>query len=260
MRNIKLVLEYDGTDFVGWQSQVNGRSVQDEITRVLSQILQEEIKVTGAGRTDSGVHARGQVANFRTSATMKIPQLQQALDGLLPRDISVKSTNDVDNKFHARFDATSRRYFYSISRRPSALRRRFTWVVPFGLDPGLMKTAAERILGEKDFQSFCKVAAQASHYRCFVTISRWGIEEDTMTYEVKANRFLHGMVRALVGTMVDIGRGFTTLEQFDAIIAGRDRSLAGTAAPPQGLFLEEVTYGETTNTHPITESDDPIAD
>ncbi len=260
MRNIKLVLEYDGTDFVGWQSQANGRSVQDEISRVLSQILQEEIKVTGAGRTDSGVHARGQVANFRTSASMKTTQLWHALDGLLPKDISVQSMSDADDKFHARFDATARRYLYSISHRPSALRRRFTWVVPFGLDPVLMKTAAERILGEKDFQSFCKASAQARHHRCSVTISRWRIEDDTMTYEVKANRFLHGMVRTLVGTMVDIGRGFTSLEQFDEIIAGRDRSLGGTAAPPQGLFLEEVTYGESTNTNPITESDDAVTD
>jgi len=260
MRNIKLVLEYDGTDFVGWQSQVNGRSVQDEIARVLSQILQEEIKVTGAGRTDSGVHARGQVANFLTSATMKIPSLQHALDGLLPRDISVKSIHDVDEKFHARFDATARRYLYSIALRPSALRRRFAWMVPFALDPLLMDAAAKTVLGEKDFQSFCKVAAQANHYRCTVSISRWRMEVDAMTYEVKANRFLHGMVRALVGTMVDVGRGFTSLEQFDAIIAGRDRSLAGTAAPPHGLFLEEVTYGDRTSTHPITESDDPITD
>jgi tRNA pseudouridine38-40 synthase len=242
MRNIKLVVEYDGTDFVGWQSQLNGRSVQDEISKVLQQVLQQSITLIGAGRTDAGVHARGQVANFRNATALETSTILNALNGLLPEDICVHSADEVSEDFHARYDARERLYRYYIASRPSAISRRFQWFVKFPLDVSVMNNIAAQILGDHDFTSFCKIGADADHHRCTVSISEWRQMKDFIIYEINANRFLHGMVRTLVGTMVDIGRGFTPAPAFAEILNARDRTKAGMTAPPLGLFLEEVTY------------------
>ena len=242
MRNLKLVLEYDGTDFVGWQSQINGRSVQDEITSVLSGVLQEQVTLIGAGRTDSGVHARGQVANFHSNSTLDVASISNALNGLLAEDIRVRSVEEVAEKFHSRFDARERAYRYHISTRPTAIDRHYSWFVKYDLDLQPMNEAASRILGEHDFESFCKYEAEVDHYRCTVIESRWEMMSGKIVYEVRANRFLHGMVRALVGTMIDVGRGSMSVSAFEEIIAAKDRRKAGMAAPPHGLFLEEVVY------------------
>jgi tRNA pseudouridine38-40 synthase len=242
MRAIKLVVEYDGTDFVGWQTQANGRSVQEEITNVLDQVLQEPVNLIGAGRTDSGVHARGQVAGFRTNSSLGLGSIQSALNGILPEDIYIRSAEEVSQDFHARYDAIERTYRYYISLEPSAIGRQYHWHVKYDLNLEQLNSVAAQILGEHDFESFCKYIAEVNHYRCVVTHSAWTQEAEKLTYEIRANRFLHGMVRALVGTMVDIGRGFVPLADFPAIMAARDRRKAGMAAPPQGLFLEEVQY------------------
>jgi tRNA pseudouridine38-40 synthase len=242
MRNIKLVLEYDGTDFVGWQSQTNGRSVQDEITGVLDQVLQEPITLIGAGRTDSGVHARGQVANFKTNSSLAVNSILSALNGTLPDDIYVHSAEEVEEKFHARFDAKERLYKYYIALKPTAIGRQYQWYVKYDLNVNVMNQVAHRILGEHDFESFTKAEALVPHYRCTIMKSEWTATPSMLIYEIRANRFLHGMVRALVGTMVDIGRGYISAAQFDEIMAAKDRRKAGMAVPPSGLFLEEVFY------------------
>jgi tRNA pseudouridine38-40 synthase len=242
MRNIKLTLEYDGTSFVGWQSQTNGRSVQDEITKVLDQILQESVTLIGAGRTDSGVHARGQVANFRTGSSMGVSSIFSALNGILPDDIYIRSAEEVHENFHARFDATERVYRYFISLKPSAIGRQYQWFIKYDLDLEAMNEVARQVVGEHDFEAFCKYEAEVNHYRCTVTKSVWVKVQGTIVYEIRANRFLHGMVRALVGTMVDVGRGFIPASAYQDIMASRDRRKAGMAALPQGLFLEEVVY------------------
>jgi tRNA pseudouridine38-40 synthase len=242
MRNIKLVIEYDGTDFVGWQSQANGRSVQDEITKVLGQVLQESVTLIGSGRTDSGVHARGQVANFRSGTALDVATILNALNGLLPDDICVHSVEEVPERFHARYDAQARVYRYYLSTRRSAVDRRFQWFVKYRLDAEAMNAVASEILGEHDFESFCKYDSEVKHYRCTVSKSQWERTPGMFFYEIRANRFLYGMVRALVGTMVDVGRGFMPRSAFAEILAAKDRSKAGTAAPPHGLFLEEVIY------------------
>lgn len=242
MRNIKLVLEYDGTDFVGWQSQTNGRSVQDVITNVLDQILQEPITLIGAGRTDAGVHARGQVANFRTNNPLGVSSILAALNGTLPEDIYVHSAEEVDEKFHARFDAKERVYRYYISLKPTAIGRQYHWYVKYDLDLELMNQVAHEILGEHDFESFAKSESLVPHYRCTVYRSEWTKGDGMLVYEIRANRFLHGMVRALVGTMVDIGRGYTPASAFQEILVARDRRKAGMAVPARGLFLEEIVY------------------
>jgi len=242
MRHIKLVVEYDGTNFVGWQTQSNGRSVQEEITKVLEQILQEPITLTGAGRTDSGVHARGQVASFRTDSPLGAGSILSGLNGLLPEDVYIHSAEEMPGEFNARHDAKERAYRYFIATRQAAIGRQYEWVVKYSLNIGAMNTVAGQILGDQDFESFCKYEPEANHYRCTVTRSVWTESGEKLIYEVRANRFLHGMVRALVGTMVDVGRGFTPIAMFRDIMEAHDRRKAGMAAPPQGLFLEEVVY------------------
>ncbi|MGH2568342.1 MAG: tRNA pseudouridine(38-40) synthase TruA [Bacteroidota bacterium] len=242
MRNLKLILEYDGTNFVGWQVQPNGRSVQEELEKALMQIMREECKTNAAGRTDSGVHARGQVANFFAASSIDTKQLQKSLNGLLPDDIVVLKAEEVGQQFHARYSATARRYKFYIARRPSALLRNFSWQVGYDLDLSLMRRCAELVHGEHDFQSYCKVEAAVDHYRCIVRSATWQEVDATLVFEISANRFLHGMVRALVGTMVDVGRGYTSFDQFREILDARDRRTAGMAAPAKGLFLEEVYY------------------
>jgi tRNA pseudouridine38-40 synthase len=242
MRDIKLSIEYDGTNFVGWQMQANGRTVQEEITKVLDQVLQEPVTLTGSGRTDSGVHARGQVASFRTNNPLGVGSLQSALNGLLPEDVYIHAVEEAPEGFNARFDAKERIYRYYIAMRPTAIGRFYEWYVKYDLNVAAMNAVASSIIGEHDFESFCKYEADARHYLCTVAGSEWREQGGKLIYEVRANRFLHGMVRALVGTMVDVGRGFTQVAAMEEIMAAKDRRKAGMAAPPHGLFLEEVRY------------------
>lgn len=242
MPNIKLILEYDGTDFVGWQSQTNGPSIQDEIQRALRQMLQEDVTVIGAGRTDAGVHARGQVANFHTSKKIETRGIVKGLNALLPEAIAVITGCEVPPEFHARYNALGRRYCYHISQSPTAIWRRYSWELMYKLDVRLMNEAAKYILGDHDFRSFCKVESDVEHHRCLVQSATWIQDHSSLRFEIVANRFLHGMVRALVGTMVDIGREYRPLNDLETIVAARDRREAGMAAPAKGLFLEEIYY------------------
>ncbi|MGE5313623.1 MAG: tRNA pseudouridine(38-40) synthase TruA [Acidobacteriota bacterium] len=244
MPNIRLTIEYDGTDFSGWQRQKNGRSVQEELERALSRITQQSVTVTGAGRTDAGVHARGQTANFITGSALTPAEYFRALNGMLPGDIAVRDAAEADERFSARYSATSRAYTYTIIRRPSALWRRYAWQLSYPFDVDAMRQAASIIRSTADFQSFCKAEAEVDHYRCIIEEAEW--KEDTeaglLVFSIRANRFLHGMVRAIVGTMVDVGRGYTSIDGFHAIIGSKDRQQAGQAAPAKGLCLEAVSY------------------
>lgn len=243
MENIKLVLEYDGTRYVGWQVQPNGPSIQGELEKCLGQILQEPVTVIGAGRTDAGVHARGQVASFRVSRSVELPLLIKGLNALLPPDIAVLSAEPAPQSFHARHSARGRMYRYYLSLRPTAIQRNYSWYVGgYKIDPKLLDDCAEMVLGEQDFTSFCKGDAFPDQVSCTVQTSIWRILDSSMVYEVRANRFLYGMVRTLVGTMVEIGRGHKSFGQFEEILNARDRASAGMSAPAKGLFLEEVTY------------------
>lgn len=242
MRGIKLVIEFDGTNFVGWQIQPNGRSVQEEITKVLEQVLQESVNLIGAGRTDSGVHARGMVAGFKTDSTLGVGSILSSLNGILPDDIFVHSVEEVPETFHARYDAKDRMYRYFIGLRPTAIGRSYQWHVKYTLNVAAMNEVAAMLLGEHDFTSFCKFDPEVKSLISTVSESAWLSTPTTLTYQIRANRFLHGMVRGLVGTMIDIGRGYTPVEEFMPILDACDRRRAGMAAPPHGLFLEEVRY------------------
>ena len=243
MRNIKIVIEYDGTNFVGWQRQANGRSVQEEIEKVLRTLTDEYVIITGSGRTDAGVHARGQVANFKIEMPISAGDLRRALNGLLPDEIVVHSAEEVDDMFSSRYSARERLYRYYISRSATAINRMYCWQLFFPLNVNLMNEACALVRETKDFQSFCKVNSGVENYLCNIIDAKWEEPSPTsLVFTIRANRFLHGMVRTLVGTMVDVGREYITLEDFQQLINAKDRRTAGMAAPPEGLFLEEVRY------------------
>ena len=242
MRNIKLVIEYDGTDFIGWQIQPEGRTVQGEISLGLRQILREEVNLIGAGRTDTGVHARGQVANFRTTSTAELPAIMGSLNGVLRPDIRILSAEEVPEAFHSRYDAIERMYRYRLSTTPSALARFREWYVRYTLDFDLLQKGASLVSGFHDFTSFSKNGTDVGSYTCDVRKSVWARDGGRYVYEVRADRFVRGMVRALVGNMVDFARGHISAGEFTDILESRDRAKAGMAAPPYGLYLEEVVY------------------
>jgi len=242
MRNVKLTIEYDGAGFSGWQTQNNGRSVQGELERALQEILQENVRVVGAGRTDAGVHARGQVAHCSVENTMDVDRMCRAVNALLPPDVVVHGVEEVGDTFHARYSATGRRYRYTITQVPVALGRERSWFVSSPLEIDAMQKCADGILGEHDFSAFAKTGSSVKHFRCTVANARWYGEEDIRVFDITSNRFLYGMVRALVGTMVDVGRGRLTTDDFQAIMNSKDRRNAAMAAPARGLVLEEVLY------------------
>jgi tRNA pseudouridine38-40 synthase len=245
MRNIKFLLEYDGTDFVGWQIQENGRSVQGELENALAQVTQQSVRVVGAGRTDAGVHARGQVANFHTESALSAEQLRRGANALLPEEVRVLSAEEVALEFHARYSARLRCYHYTLVRRPHPLLRRTSWFVLYALEQALLDNCARAVCGRNDFRSFCRNGESKDNTVCTVRSAIWVKQDDILRFEITADRFLHGMVRALVGTMVDVGRGYLTFDEFLKIIDARDRTVAGTSAPAQGLVLESVSYEDS---------------
>ena len=244
-RNLKLTVEYDGTDFSGWQVQPETRTVQGVLEAALADLTGEVTRVTGAGRTDAGVHALGQVASVATSLTLPVERIGPAVNARLERDVRVIDVLDVPESFHARFDAVSRSYFYLIGNAESAVWRRNRWFVSASLDQAAMREALGVLEGEHDFSSFCLVGSEPDHHRCRVTGISIECEADLggmLVVRITANRFLRGMVRSVVGTLVEVGRGKTTVSEFKQILAARDRGAAGPTAPPHGLYLEAVRY------------------
>lgn len=241
-KNIRLTLEYEGTNFHGWQVQPNKRTVQGEIENKLKRILKEKVSLIGAGRTDAGVHALGQVANFKINSKLKLENMFKGLNSLLPFDIAVKDIKEIKNDFHARFSAKSRIYKYRIYLNRSAVLRRFLWEVRYTLDLAKMEAVTKKILGRHDFSSFCIAKSSKGSNVCNVLKAKWRKLKDELVFEIEADRFLHSMVRALVGTMVDVGRGYFSISDFDEIFKAKDRKKAGLTAPAKGLYLVKVKY------------------
>lgn len=245
MRNIKLVLEYDGTHFLGFQKQARGRTVQRELEKALFKILRERVSIIPAGRTDSGVHARGQVVNFCARKAIPLYNLQRALNTYLPEDVAVREIREASPDFHARFQARRKIYIYRVLRGPVnfPLSRLHAYHYTHPLDVPVMKKAAELLVGKRDFRSF---QAHADGEKNSVrTLYRLAIAQKKpfilLTFE--GDGFLYNMVRNIVGTLLLLGRGKITLEQFKKVVEAGDRRLAGPTAPPQGLTLEKVIYG-----------------
>lgn len=243
MQNIKLTIEYDGTGFVGWQVQPNGRSIQGELEKAIAQITQERTSTVAAGRTDAGVHARGQVVSTIIAESLEPVSFARSVNALLPPQIVVLSAEAVTDDFHARRDARARIYQYFLTLKFTAIDRDHCWYVGgFNMNPRLLDQCASMLLGEHDFESFCKSNVDVDHFRCTVEESEWSKQGPTLVYRIRANRFLYGMVRALVGTMVEIARGHRPFEDMHRILEAKDRALAGMSAPAKGLFLEEIIY------------------
>ncbi|HDQ00706.1 MAG TPA: tRNA pseudouridine(38-40) synthase TruA [bacterium] len=242
MRNIKIVLEYDGTDFCGWQFQPNLRTVQQNIQAALKQIFRQDITVIGAGRTDSGVHARGQVANFHIDSEMAAEKIMAALNGNLPKDIRILSAEQVSPDFNSRYSAKKRHYQYVITQVERAINRNYMWCYKNKLDVEKMQRASKYLLGRQDFKSFCAQNVDLEHHYCTVEKIDWEQKESILSLNIVANRFIHSMVRIIVGTMIDVGRGFTEVEKIPEILAAKDRKKSGQTVPAKGLCLEKVYY------------------
>lgn len=241
-RNIKLRIEYDGTDFSGWQVQPKLRTVQGEIQEKLKTILKQDISLVGSGRTDAGVHALGQVANFRTESQLETESIMKALNGILPGDIMIVKADEVDLDFNARFSARSRTYRYRIHLGRTAILRNYLWQVLYSLNLQSMLDATQHVLGEQDFSSFCVAESAKDNNLCNVISATWKRAGSELTFQIEANRFLHAMVRSLVGTLVEVGRGYFSVSDFVDIMKAKDRKKAGPTAPAGGLYLVEVNY------------------
>lgn len=237
-------LAYRGANFHGWQSQPNAVSVQSTIEDALTTIMRTPIKITGAGRTDTGVNARMMIAHFDVEQPLPSPDgLVKALNSLVGKDIAIYSISPVHDDAHARFDATSRTYHYYIHTDKSPFLYPLSWQAPANLNFELMNKAAEILLGIDDFTSFAKLHTDVKTNICKVTYAKWEqISENQWMFVITADRFLRNMVRAVVGTLVDVGRGKITIQQFADIISAKDRCAAGTSMPAQALFLWNVTY------------------
>lgn len=244
-KTFKLIIEYDGSGFHGWQRQKHDRTVQETIENALLRMTRQPVTVIGSGRTDAGVHAKGQVASFQTHARLDEHAFLNGLNSLLPDDVRIRACNPMPENFHARFDVSSKRYRYHILNRPiaPAIGRQFVWHIRKPLNVAAMRQAADVLAGTHDFKSFEGTGSPRAHTVRTVTQSTIQIGEGgKLTYDIRANGFLRFMVRNIVGTLVEVGLGKRPAEEMVAILASKDRGRAGATAPPQGLFLVDVSY------------------
>jgi len=247
MRCIRLRLAYDGTDYDGWQSQKSGRGIQNAVEAAAESILQEKVRVLASGRTDAGVHAVGQVAAFRTTTTLSTQVLCKALNAKLPSDITVLSVDEAPANFHPIRDAKQKHYRYLLSdaAMTNVFLRRYVWRYPRPLDCDSMAGAAEVLIGTHDFSAFQGAGSKrATSVRTIrqLRVTRSPLIPHIITIDVQANGFLYNMMRNIVGSLVDVGRGARSPAWIGEILEGKDRNRAGATAPPHGLFLISVTY------------------
>jgi tRNA pseudouridine38-40 synthase len=243
MKRYFIWFSYDGTQYHGWQIQPNGVTVQSELQRCLSLLLRQEVSVTGAGRTDTGVHARHMAAHFDTDVVFDAAVLTKKLNGLLHQDIAVERIEEVDGDKHARFSAVARTYRYYIHTSKNPFLRHYSLEMHYVLDFGLMNEAGRILLAYEDFGAFCKAGSDVKTTLCHVTHAQWHqTAPDAWYFEITANRFLRNMVRAVVGTLIEVGRGRMTLDEFRSVVEGGQRTQAGESMPAKALFLEEVNY------------------
>lgn len=269
MRNIKLTIAYEGTNYVGWQVQPNGPSVQTEVEKAINRLTHEEIRVTVAGRTDSGVHALGQVANFHTDSKIVCDKIQRALQTYLPSDIAVRKVEDVPGDFHATYSAKRKHYRYLILNSPIAnpMLHRFSLRNTTRLDIDLMQEAANHLLGTHDFRCFeTNYPNKSTSVRTMLSASvtrqdNWSMwtpanpfmgDLELVCFDIVGNGFLYNMVRSIVGTLLKVGMKRWHPDRMREIIETQDRKFAGETAPPQGLYLMEVMYDL-----PQNKGDDP---
>lgn len=245
-RRIRFTLHYDGAEFFGWQAQPRQRTVQGELEAVLGRLFAAPATVIGSGRTDRGVHATGQVAAVDAPSRWEPQTLRRAMNALLPRDIWVADASDTGFRFHPRYDAVSRAYVYRVGLTPDArspFHARWCWPLAEPVDLVSMQESARGLVGDHSFRAFAKAGQEERGDRCTVTVAEWrGWDPAGLEFHVAANRFLHHMVRYLVGTLVAIGRGQRPMQDVAGLLAPATRLVTSPPAPPQGLYLREVVY------------------
>jgi tRNA pseudouridine38-40 synthase len=241
-----LEFSYKGTAYNGWQKQNNALGVQQVLEEALAKVLRMPIELTGSSRTDTGVHAEQQFAHFDLQDAIEDHELLiYKLNGLIPRDIAVKRIISVPDDIKSRFAATHRRYEYRITKRKNPFLVDKAFLLRAELDIDAMNDAATLLLKYNDFESFSKIHTNVNNFRCTITQAVWKDSEDLLVFHIQANRFLRGMVRALVGTLLDVGKGKKTIADFEQIILSKNRKEAGVQAPAEGLFLVEVGYPQS---------------
>lgn len=242
LKTIKLILEYDGTGFSGWQVQPTKRTVQGVVEEALSTILQQPVPVTGAGRTDAGVHALGQTAHTQVPENCSCKSLLKSMNGLLKPDVVIRDICEVNKQFHARYDAVRRTYEYRMVTKPAAVGRQYSLYIHEHLNHEQVINAANQFVGEHDFSAFASDSDMYENSRCHVYESNWHPVDETIVYTISANRFLRKMVRTIVGTLIDVGKGRLHTGDIAQILESGDRRNAGNTVPPHGLFLISVSY------------------
>ena len=242
MKNYKLLIQYDGSNYSGWQIQKNSNSIQQIITESLEILTKEKINLIGSGRTDSGVHALGQAANFRTEMDMDIYRFKHSLNSILPSDILVSAMEEVDPEFHARFDAKKRTYLYLITQTRSPFYKNYSYFYPRKIDIEKLNSLSRLFLGEKDFTSFSKKNEEIENKDCTVFKAFWRKKGEVILFSIQANRYLRGMVRTIVGTLLN-AQVQTNQETFiQEIFNSQNREDAFESVPAKGLFLYKVEY------------------
>ena len=242
MLRFVLHIEYDGTAYAGYQLQPDQKTIQGELESALYKLYKQAIRVHGSGRTDAGVHAIHQIVHFDPPAELKNLNIKAALNTLLPKDIRVLHSAQSNEHFHSRFSAKERQYRYIVSQQCTALDRHRVWQIYQELDFKTMQEAADIFVGEHDFTSFCSSQAEVDHKRCIITRSEWIKEKERYVYWIHGNRFLHSMVRSLVGTMVEVGKGKISINDLCTLLQKQERKGEALTAPPQGLTLMNVIY------------------
>ena len=241
--NIKLNISYDGTNFSGWQIQPDQRTVQNELQNAIQNIFKDKyIKLKGSGRTDSGVHANGQVANFCINTSMKTGQIKDAINSVISKDIYINNCTFENADFDSRYSAKSRQYIYKITSKYNPFIRNYFWYMNYQIDLKKINECSDIILGSHDFQLFCKSASKQENNRCIVNESSWNIGNDMFCYVISSNRFLHHMVRMLVGTMIEVGKGSISISHFEKMIDVNTDKKRVITSPSQGLYLNKVNY------------------
>lgn len=239
-----LDISYKGTNYHGWQIQSNGNTIQAEIENALSTIFQKTISIVGSGRTDKGVHATQQIAHVELDKPFELENLKYKLNSFLPSDISINNITRVTSEAHARFDATKRTYHYHLHHEKNPFKQDSSYYFSQEINGELISEGCKIICDWENFECFSKVHTEVNNFNCQIFTARWEQNETHSRFVVEANRFLRGMVRAMVGTLLDVGTGKTSIDDLKNILKSNDRSLAGRAVPAQGLFLEKIEYPE----------------
>jgi tRNA pseudouridine38-40 synthase len=238
-------IAYHGKNYAGWQSQHNAIGVQSVVEDALSKLLRAEISIVGSGRTDTGVHCEQQFFHVDLEKEFDTPFFLQRLNSFLPKDIFIASIRPVKPEASARYNATERSYRYRITRKKNPFLDGLAWHYFKPTDVPLMNKAAALLMGTHDFECFSKVKTDVNHFACDMKKAHWKEEGDLLEFTITANRFLRGMVRSIVGTLLDVGSGKTSLKEFQKIIESKDRKKAGANVPPHGLYLVSVKYPST---------------